>query len=55
MRIMKPDGEALLVTARDSICYVDDQEWESMLNEFKVEQRDYPPYKGDRPAIVTKR
>ena len=54
-RIMKPDGKAVLVTARGSISYVDDAEWESMLNEFKVEQRNSPPYKGDRRAIVAKR
>lgn len=54
-RIMKPDGKALLVTGRGSISYVDDKEWETMLNEFRVEQRNYAPYKGDRQAIVAKR
>lgn len=54
-RIMKPDAKAILVTARGSISYVDDVEWESVLNQFKVEQRNSPPYKGDRRAVVTKR
>ncbi len=51
-RILKTDGKAFLVTARGSISYVDDQEWESILGEFKVEKRNYAPYKGDRWAIV---
>jgi ubiquinone/menaquinone biosynthesis C-methylase UbiE len=54
-RIMKPEAKAIFVTARGAISYVDDVEWESVLNEFKVEQRNSPPYKGDRRAVVTKR
>jgi ubiquinone/menaquinone biosynthesis C-methylase UbiE len=54
-RILKPGGKALLITSTSSMSYVDDQEWESMLTEFTVEQRNYAPYKGDRRAIVAKR
>jgi ubiquinone/menaquinone biosynthesis C-methylase UbiE len=54
-RIMKIDGKALLVTAKGFISYVDDNEWESMLKEFKVEQRNCAPYKGDRRAVVAKK
>jgi ubiquinone/menaquinone biosynthesis C-methylase UbiE len=55
MRILKPDGKAMLLTSTSSMSYVDDQEWESILAQFKVEERNYAPYKGDRRAIITKR
>jgi ubiquinone/menaquinone biosynthesis C-methylase UbiE len=54
-RIMKPGGKALLITSTSSISYVDDLEWESILTDFNVEERNYPPYKGERRAIVSKR
>jgi ubiquinone/menaquinone biosynthesis C-methylase UbiE len=54
-RIMKPGGKAYLITSTSSISYVDDQEWESILTHFKIDERNYPPYKGERFAVVTKR
>jgi ubiquinone/menaquinone biosynthesis C-methylase UbiE len=52
-RILKTDGKALLITSTSSMSYVNDAEWESILKEFNVEQRNYSPYKGNRMAIVT--
>jgi hypothetical protein len=34
---------------------VDDKEWEFILEEFKVEDRNNEPYKGDRWALVSRR
>ncbi len=53
-RILKPDGKAYLSTVRGSISYVDDDEWEEMLKEFKVEERNELPYRRERWAIVSK-
>ena len=53
-RILKPGGKALLITSTSSVSYVDDLEWESILKNFIVEERNFSPYKGERQAIVTK-
>jgi ubiquinone/menaquinone biosynthesis C-methylase UbiE len=55
MRIMKPGGRAYLITSTSSISYVDDQEWESILTNFIIDERNYPPYQAERRALVTKR
>ena len=54
-RILKPNGKAFIQTTRGSISYVDDKEWEFILEEFKVEDRNNEPYKGDRWALVSRR
>ncbi len=51
---MKPGGKAYLSTIRGEISYVDDEEWEAMLKEFTVEDRNKLPHRGERWAIVTK-
>ncbi len=51
-RIMKVEGCGFLVTGRGSMSYVDDQEWEAILAEFVVINRNYEPYRGDRWAQV---
>ncbi len=53
-RILKADGKAYLVAGRVSISHVDDQKWESILAEFKVIDRNIPPYKGEYWALVQK-
>lgn len=53
-RILKADGKAYLAAGRISIGHVDDQKWEEILAEFKVIDRNRPPYKGDYWAIVQK-
>lgn len=55
IRILKPEARAYLVTGRGSISYVSDAEWEEILKEYQVESRNFPPYKGDRWAWVSKR
>ncbi len=52
-RILKPNGKAYLVTARGKISYVDDAEWENILAEFRVIERNNEPYHGMRWAMVT--
>ncbi len=54
-RILKPQSKAYLVTGRSKMTYMDDKEWEIILNGFSVVSRNFPPYKGDRWAWVTKR
>jgi ubiquinone/menaquinone biosynthesis C-methylase UbiE len=53
-RILKPQGTAFLQTGRNSMSYVNDAEWETILTSFTVKERNYIPYKGDRWAWVTK-
>lgn len=53
-RILKPGGTAYLSTVRGRISYVDDEEWEQMLKEFKVEERNTQPYRRERWAVVSK-
>ncbi len=55
LRILKPDGTAFLVTGRSSMSHVDDQEWEEILGEFRVIDRNNQPYRGDRWALVVKK
>ncbi len=54
-RIMKSEGKAYLLTGRGSMSHVDDQEWEMILNEFSVIERNMQPYEGDRWALVRKK
>ena len=54
-RILKPDGKAFLKTARGSMSYVDDAEWEAILGEYQVEERNQASLFKDRWALVSKR
>ncbi len=54
-RILKADGTVHFVAGRGAVSYVDDEEWESILAEFNVMDRNYPPYKGDYWAWVGKK
>jgi len=54
IRILKPEGKAYLVAGRTSVAYMNDSEWEDILNEFNVLRRNSPPYKGDYWAWVKK-
>ncbi len=54
-RILKAGGSAFLVTGRGSMSYVDDGEWEDILAEFKVVERNVAPYRGDRWSFVAKK
>jgi ubiquinone/menaquinone biosynthesis C-methylase UbiE len=53
-RILRHGGKAYIMTATGSISYVDDQEWEAILSRFKVEERNFSPYKLSRWAVVSK-
>ncbi len=52
-RILKAGGKAYLMTERSKFSYVDDAEWENILMEFKVIERNKEPYHGNRWALVT--
>jgi len=54
-RILKAGGTVHFVAGRGSWSYVDDEEWETILAEFKVMNRNYSPYKGDYWAWVGKK
>ncbi len=53
-RILKPGGKAYLSTIRGRISNVDDDEWEELLKDFTVEERNEKPYKSERWAVVSK-
>jgi ubiquinone/menaquinone biosynthesis C-methylase UbiE len=53
-RILRHGGKAYIMTTTGSISYVDDQEWEAILSQFKVEERNFAPYKLSRWAVVSK-
>lgn len=53
-RILKHGGKAFIMTTTGKISYVDDKEWESILSEFKVEERNQAPYRLNRWAVVSK-
>lgn len=53
-RVLKHGARAYIMTTTGKISFVDDQEWESILSEFKVEERNYAPYKLSRWAVVSK-
>jgi ubiquinone/menaquinone biosynthesis C-methylase UbiE len=53
-RVLKQGAKAYIMTTTGSISFVDDQEWESILGEFKVEERNFAPYKLSRWAVVSK-
>ncbi len=53
-RILKPTGRAYLLTERSRMSYVDDREWENILKEFKVEERNIAPYRAFRWALVSR-
>lgn len=52
-RILKPDGKAFLTATRGSISYVDDAEWEEILEGFIVEERNFGSLLEDRWALVS--
>ena len=54
-RILKPNGLMYLAVSRGPWSYVEKDEWEKILEEFKVEQKSdgYPG--GDRWAVVNKK
>jgi ubiquinone/menaquinone biosynthesis C-methylase UbiE len=54
-RILKPNGRAFLLAAGGSIGYVDKEEWEAILEGFKVERRNHEASSGDREALVSKK
>ena len=51
-RILKPNGQAYLSVAGGFYSYVDQAEWEKILEAFKVEQRG-DPMMADRWAVVS--
>ena len=53
-RILKPNGKAFLSAAKGSMSYVDKAEWETILEGFKVERRNYESFLEDRWALVSK-
>jgi ubiquinone/menaquinone biosynthesis C-methylase UbiE len=53
-RILKPGGKAFLQAARGAISYIGDAEWETILEGFRVEQRNYESRTQDRWALVSK-
>ncbi|HUS70075.1 MAG TPA: class I SAM-dependent methyltransferase [Anaerolineae bacterium] len=53
-RVLKPNGKAFLMAARGRMSYVDNAEWEEILEGFKVEQRNYESFLEDRWALVSK-
>ena len=54
IRILKPEGLAYLSVAKGSMSYVDKDEWEELLEEFKIiEHGDKDKSSGDRWALVT--
>ena len=53
-RILKPGGKAYLMTARGSMSYVDDAEWEAILAGYQVEERNRASLFDDRWALVSR-
>jgi ubiquinone/menaquinone biosynthesis C-methylase UbiE len=53
-RIMKPNGKVFLSVAKGSMSYVDREEWEEILEGFKVERRNFESFFKSRWAIVSK-
>ena len=51
-RILKPSGKAYLKAAKGRMSYVDEAEWEEILEGFEVEQRDDGSAWDDRWALV---
>lgn len=51
-RILKPGGKAFIKTTRGSMSYVDDAEWETILEGYQVEERNHPSRFEDRWALV---
>jgi len=54
-RILKPSGKAFLKAAKGSMSYVDDAEWEAILDGYHVEGRNHASRFEDRWALVTKK
>ena len=54
-RILKPSGKAFLQTARGSMSYVDDAEWEAILEGYQVQGRNHASRFEDRWALVSKK
>jgi ubiquinone/menaquinone biosynthesis C-methylase UbiE len=53
-RIMKPTGKAFLKVVKGSMSYVDKEEWEKILEGFKVERRNNGSFLKGRWALVSK-
>jgi ubiquinone/menaquinone biosynthesis C-methylase UbiE len=53
-RIMKPTGKAFLKVVKGSMSYVDEAEWEKILEGFKVERRSNGSFLKGRWALVSK-
>ena len=53
-RVLKPSGKAYLAAAKGRMSYVDDAEWEEILEGFAVEHRDDGSAWDDRRALVCK-
>ncbi|MFW9807605.1 MAG: class I SAM-dependent methyltransferase [Candidatus Thorarchaeota archaeon] len=53
-RILKPQGQAYIAVAKGRFSYVGESKWESILEEFRIEQRGDPKM-GDRWAVVFKK
>ncbi|HUW97187.1 MAG TPA: class I SAM-dependent methyltransferase [Anaerolineae bacterium] len=51
-RILKPSGKAFLQAAKGRMSYVDEAEWEEILEGFEVERRDDGSAWDDRWALV---
>ncbi len=54
-RIMKPGAKAFLSAARDPWSYMDDEGWETILEGFNVERRNYGSWAEERRALVSKK
>ena len=54
-RILKPDGKAFLSMAKGHMSYVDEADWEQILDGFRVEQRDDGSFLDDRWAVVSRK
>ncbi len=52
-RILKSGAKAFLKVAKGSISYVDRPEWETILEGFEVERRNYDSFLRDRWALVS--
>ena len=54
-RILKPTGKAFIKVTKGFMSYIDRAEWESVLEGFNVEKRNYESIFEDRWALVSKK
>lgn len=54
-RVLKPNGKAFLVAGQGRMSYVEEGEWEEILEGFEVEQRNYESRWEDSWALVSRR